>query len=98
MRLFQSLVASLLLVSPALAEPPADLDPQIELTQPGVQLSLVAEHPAIMTPTGIDIDDQGKLWVVSSHTHFRPDDYDGPLHDQILVFAGDRDADPDDFF
>lgn len=97
MRLSHCFVASLLLVLPAFAEPPEDLDPQIELSQPGVQLSLVAEHPAIMTPTGIDIDDHGKLWVVSSHTHFRPDDYKGPLHDQILVFANDGDSSPDVF-
>ncbi|MEJ7595495.1 MAG: hypothetical protein WKF77_28600, partial [Planctomycetaceae bacterium] len=35
-------------------------DPQVETVLPGVQLSLVAEHPALMTPTGIDVDDQGR--------------------------------------
>ncbi|MCP4857315.1 MAG: c-type cytochrome [Fuerstiella sp.] len=60
--------------------------------RPGVQLSLVAEHPGLATPTGIDVDDQGRIWVVATHTHFRPDDYVGPEHDEILVFT-DKDGD-----
>ena len=67
-------------------------DPQVEIRLPGVQISLVAEHPALVTPTGIDIDDQGRVWVVATHTHFRPDDYVGPEHDEILVF-NDLDGD-----
>lgn len=67
-------------------------EPQIETLQPGVTLSLVAEHPALATPTGIDVDDQGRVWVVATHTHFRPDDYVGPEHDEILIFT-DEDGD-----
>ncbi len=67
-------------------------DPHVETLLPGVQLSLVAEHPALVTPTGIDVDDQGRIWVVATHTHFRPDDYAGPEHDEILVF-NDPDGD-----
>ena len=67
-------------------------DPQVETLLPGVQISLVAEHPALVTPTGIDVDDQGRVWVVATHTHFRPDDYVGPEHDEILVFK-DLDGD-----
>ena len=67
-------------------------DPQVKTLQPGVQLSLVAEHPGLATPTGIDVDDQGRIWVVATHTHFRPDDYVGPEHDEILIFT-DKDAD-----
>jgi len=70
----------------------AEQDPQVGTLQPGVRLSLVAEHPGLATPTGIDVDDQGRVWVVSTHTHFRPDDYIGPKHDEILIFA-DRDGD-----
>lgn len=65
---------------------------EIVLDQPGVSLSLVAEHPDLATPTGIDVDAQGQIWLVATHTHFRPDDYVGPTHDEILVFA-DRDGD-----
>jgi putative membrane-bound dehydrogenase-like protein len=46
----------------------------------------LAEHPDLVTPTGIDLDSQGNIWVVSSHTHFRPSSYQGPELDEILVF------------
>jgi hypothetical protein len=67
-------------------------NPKITTLQAGVQLSLVAEHPGLATPTGIDVDDRGRIWVVATHTHFRPDDYVGPEHDEILVFT-DKDGD-----
>jgi putative membrane-bound dehydrogenase-like protein len=66
--------------------------PQVETLLPGVTLSLVAEHPQLATPTGVDVDSEGRIWVVATHTHFPPDDYAGPKHDEILVFA-DRDGD-----
>ena len=68
---------------------PAELPPQIEVLQPGVKLTLLAENPAIVTPTGIDLDKQGRIWVVSCHTHFRPSGYAGPVHDEVLVFDPD---------
>ncbi|MDP6466765.1 MAG: c-type cytochrome [Pirellulaceae bacterium] len=71
-----------LTLSLAAAEP----DPQVETVQLGVRLTLVAEHPDLATPTGIDVDDEGRVWVVATHTHMRPDDYNGPTHDEILVF------------
>lgn len=39
---------------------------------PGVVVERLAEHPDLVRPTGIDLDSQGSIWVVSSHTHFRP--------------------------
>lgn len=54
--------------------------------QPGVRLTMVAEHPDLVTPTGIDVDQHGRVWVVATHTHMRPEDYVGPEHDEILVF------------
>ncbi len=69
-----------------------DQDSQVEMLQPGVQLSLMAEHPALVTPTGIDVDHEGRIWVVATHTHFRPDGYVGPKHDEILIFT-DKDRD-----
>jgi putative membrane-bound dehydrogenase-like protein len=65
---------------------PAELSPEIELLQPGVKLTLLAEHPALVTPTGIDVDEQGRIWLVASHTHYRPEGYAGPEHDEVLVF------------
>lgn len=68
---------------------PADLAPQIETLQPGVKMTLLAEHPALVTPTGIDVDDKGRIWLAACHTHFRPEGYEGPQHDEILVFDAD---------
>lgn len=87
---YLALVACVLLTAGALAG--AQRQPEVDILQPGVQLSLVAEHPSLVTPTGIDVDDQGRVWAVATHTHFRPDDYVGPKHDEILVFS-DRDGD-----
>ncbi len=67
-------------------EVPAQLPPQIETLQPGVKLTLLAEHPDLVTPTGIAVDKNGNIYSISCHTHFRPDDYDGPVHDEVLVF------------
>ncbi len=49
-------------------------------------MELVCEHPDIVTPTAIAVDEKGRLFVAESHTHFRPDDYDGPAADRILIF------------
>jgi putative membrane-bound dehydrogenase-like protein len=68
-------------------------NPEVETLQPGVRLSLVAEHPSLATPTGIDVDDQGRIWLVATHTHFRPDDYVGPEHDEILVLSDENEDD-----
>ena len=65
---------------------PAQLPPQIETLQPGVKLTLLAEHPDLVTPTGIAVDKNGNIYSVSCHTHFRPEDYDGPVHDEVVVF------------
>ncbi len=67
-------------------EVPAQLPPQIETLQPGVKLTLLAEHPDLVTPTGIAVDKNGNIYSISCHTHFRPEDYDGPVHDEVLIF------------
>lgn len=68
---------------------PVDLNPRIETLMPGVKMTLLAEHPALVTPTGIDVDDKGRIWLAASHTHHRPEGYAGPQHDEILVFDAD---------
>lgn len=68
---------------------PTDLNPQIETLQPGVKMTMLAEHPALVTPTGIDVDEKGRIWLAACHTHFRPEGYEGPQHDEILVFDAD---------
>ena len=67
--------------------PGAERDPQLQMLQPGVRLTLVAEHSQLATPTGVDVDDKGRVWVVATHTHFAPKDYQGPKHDEILIFS-----------
>lgn len=71
------------------AQVPTELEPDIRIEQPGVRLTLVAEHPDVVTPTGIDVDSAGNVWAVSSHTHFRPEEYEGPEHDEVVVYAAD---------
>ena len=56
------------------------------------QLELLAEQPDIVTPIGIACDARGRLLVVESHTHKRPEDYEGPLTDRIRIFQ-DTDGD-----
>lgn len=68
---------------------PLELPSQIETLQPGVKMTLLAEHPDLVTPTGIDVDALGRLWLVACHTHFRPEGYTGPEHDEVLVFDAD---------
>ena len=80
---------SLLADAPAPPVVPSDLPAQIETLQPGVKLTLLAEHPNLVTPTGIDVDDRGLIYLVANHTHFRPAGYAGPEHDEILVFDKD---------
>jgi putative membrane-bound dehydrogenase-like protein len=95
----RSLLLSLLPALSALSAPPAappkapevpkELPPQIQTLQPGVKLTLLAEHPDLVTPTGIDVDEQGNIYSISCHTHFRPAGYAGPAHDEVVVFNKD---------
>ena len=83
------LFACLCLLLPSVlveAQEPDKTASEIEVLQPGVRLRLLAQHPDLVTPTGIDIDTQGNLFVAACHTHFRPENYQGPEHDEILVF------------
>ena len=48
-----------------------------------------AQLPSGMKFGGVistDVDARGNIWLVSSHTHFRPQGYTGPEHDEVLVF------------
>ena len=51
-----------------------------------------ASEPEIVTPTGIAVDERGRVFVVECHTHYRLPSYNGPLTDRIRVFE-DRDGD-----
>ncbi|MBX3434876.1 MAG: c-type cytochrome [Pirellulales bacterium] len=58
----------------------------------GVQLERVAAEPDLVTPIGVAFDLQGRLLVVESHTHQRPDDYPGPAGDRLRMLS-DSDGD-----
>lgn len=63
-----------------------DLPEGIRLLDDRLTLSIVAEDPDIVTPIGIAIDDNDRLFVLESHTHLPPKDYQGPQGDLIKVF------------
>src|SRR5262245_47870182 len=65
--------------------PPRSRDPRL-------QIQLFAEHPQIVTPTGIDVDHAGLVWAIESNTHFRPKEYKGHPSDRLLVMS-DTDGD-----
>lgn len=69
-----------LIVSPlaARAEPPRSPDDRLTV-------ELIAEHPAIVTPVCIAADARGRVIVIESHTHFRPDGYAGPAADRLRI-------------
>jgi putative membrane-bound dehydrogenase-like protein len=70
----------LLLTSAALRAQPKVLDDRLVLEQ-------VAREPDIVTPTGIAVDELGRVWVIENHTHQRPKDYKGPPTDRIRILA-----------
>ncbi len=59
-------------------EPPVSLDPRLKI-------ELFAESPQIVTPTGLDVDQAGRVWAIESNTHFPPEGYVGFPTDRILV-------------
>jgi putative membrane-bound dehydrogenase-like protein len=61
-----------------------------QLSDKRLQIVLYAENPDIVTPIGAAVDARGRLFVVESHTHNPPPDYDGPKGDLIKVFEGQR--------
>src|SRR5258708_18021799 len=65
--------------APAVAEAPKPLDPRLTV-------ELIAQEPMIRTPTGVQVDDRGRIWVLENNTHFRPNNYEGPPTDRVLIF------------
>jgi putative membrane-bound dehydrogenase-like protein len=63
-------------------------------TSPDARLTIerFAADPQIVTPTGIAVEANGRVLVIESHTHFRPEDYAGPKADRILAMT-DTDGD-----
>ncbi len=57
-----------------------------------MQVERFAAAPDIVHPVGIAFDNRGRLLVLESHTHFRPEGYKGPKHDRVRVLE-DTDGD-----
>jgi len=55
-------------------------------------VTLFAENPEIVTPVGIAVAPDGRVFVQENHTHKRNSDYEGPETDRILIFE-DTDGD-----
>lgn len=62
------------------------------VNESGHTLTLFAESPDIVTPIGMAIDKNDQVFVIESHTHSPPNNYQGPKGDIIKVFI-DRDQD-----
>jgi putative membrane-bound dehydrogenase-like protein len=82
---------------PAARERAAAVAEQTKVQQPTavdkrLAIELFAVEPQIVTPTGIAVDGHGRVLVIESHTHFRPENYQGPAADRIRLFE-DTDGD-----
>ncbi len=59
---------------------------------PDLTIELIAAEPDIVTPVGVAVDTRRRVLVIESHTHFRPEGYQGPPADRLLQFE-DQDGD-----
>ncbi len=59
---------------------------------PDLQLELIVQDPDIVTPIGLTIDSKDQIYVLESHTHQAPKNYQGPSFDRIKKGI-DRDLD-----
>ncbi len=57
-----------------------------------LEITPFAAAPDIVHPVSVAVDAHGRLLVIESHTHFRPQGYKGPKHDRIRVLE-DTDGD-----
>jgi putative membrane-bound dehydrogenase-like protein len=61
-----------------------------------LEMELIASSPEIITPIGMAIDGDDCLYVLESHTHSPPHDYQGPDSDRIKKSIDeDQDGKPD---
>jgi putative membrane-bound dehydrogenase-like protein len=60
--------------------------------EPKLVVERFAAEPQVVTPTGIAVDRAGRVLVIESHTHFRPENYPGPPADRIRTLE-DTDGD-----
>jgi putative membrane-bound dehydrogenase-like protein len=54
---------------------------------PRLAVELVAREPEIVTPTGIAVDEAGRIWIIENNTHQRQPEYKGYSSDRIRIFS-----------
>ncbi len=97
-RLWRTLVVGILAVSVGVCSAAGE-NAAVEIPRVNdddLEMKLFAKAPLIVHPIGAVVDQQGRLLVIESHTHFRPADYEGPQTDKIVILTdtdGDGDAD-----
>ena len=82
----------LLLAVAMLAGESAAADPLPQSRDPRLVIELFAADPDIVTPTGLDVDHAGRVFMIESNTHFPPEGYAGHPTDRLLVLR-DQDGD-----
>ena len=87
-RLILTLLAPAAILSAQTSTPPPkapvvpdEIPPKIQTLVPGVTLTMLAEHPDLVTPTGVDVADDGSIYLIACHTHSRHEGYVGPAQD-----------------
>jgi putative membrane-bound dehydrogenase-like protein len=80
MRMFIASALLFVFIAGVVAAPPVVSDDRLII-------ELVAKEPEIVTPTGLAVDERGRVWVIENHTHERPSNYKGPASDRIRVFS-----------
>ncbi len=73
----------LALLVPTLGWADESIEP-LKVNDDALHATLFAADPLIQTPIGMTFDKDGRLLVIESQTHFRPKDWKGPAHDQIV--------------
>jgi putative membrane-bound dehydrogenase-like protein len=79
MRTILACLILILLAPLAPADPPRTHDDRLVIER-------FAAEPDVVTPTGIAVDAKGRVFCIESHTHFRPEGYQGPPADRIRVY------------
>lgn len=87
------LIAFCVLHSIGVAESQSEDAAVLKAHHPNIEsITLFAGNPDIVTPIGIAVAPDGRVFVQENHTHKRKKDYQGPEHDRILIFE-DTDGD-----
>lgn len=65
-------------------------DPAYPRVRADMKLELYCEEPTIATPVALDVDAQGRVWVIESNTHFQTEGYKRHATDRVLIFTGQK--------